>query len=189
MELKVSHCFIPVHDRDEALAFYRDVLGLEVRNDVKRAGLRWETVGPKAQPDVNLVLEPPAANPNASSDDRQVMSELLANGMLRAIIGNLVGNAIKYTERGRVLVGCRKRASYLSIEVLDSGSGIPAEQFSAIFDAFHQINPASEGLGLGLSIVRRTAEALGHRIALKSDLARGSHFTVLVPLAATVAAK
>jgi signal transduction histidine kinase len=104
-------------------------------------------------------------------------------GMLRAIIGNLVGNAIKYTARGRVLVGCRKRGNFLSIEVLDSGSGIPAEQFGAIFDAFHQIHPASEGLGLGLSIVRRTAEALGHPIALKSDLARGSHFTVLVPLA------
>jgi signal transduction histidine kinase len=106
-------------------------------------------------------------------------------GMLRAIVGNLVGNAIKYTERGRVLVGCRKRGNSLSIEVLDSGSGIPAEQLGAIFDAFHQIHPASEGLGLGLSIVRRTAEALGHAIALKSDLARGSHFTVLVPLAAT----
>jgi signal transduction histidine kinase len=105
-------------------------------------------------------------------------------GMLRAIIGNLVGNAIKYTERGRVLVGCRKRGNFLSIEVLDSGSGIPAEQLGAIFDAFHQVHPASEGLGLGLSIVRRTAEALGHAIALKSDLARGSHFTVLVPLAA-----
>jgi signal transduction histidine kinase len=106
-------------------------------------------------------------------------------GMLRAIIGNLVGNAIKYTERGRVLVGCRRRRNFLSIEILDSGSGIAAEQLGAIFDAFHQINPASEGLGLGLSIVRRTAEALGHEIGLKSDLARGTHFTVLVPLAPT----
>lgn len=105
-------------------------------------------------------------------------------GMLRAILGNLVGNAIKYTERGRVLVGARKRENAVSIEVLDTGSGIPSEQLSSIFEAFHQINPASEGLGLGLSIVRRTAEALGHEIALKSDLARGSHFTVKVPLAA-----
>jgi signal transduction histidine kinase len=104
--------------------------------------------------------------------------------MLRAIVGNLVGNAIKYTERGRVLVGCRRHGNTLTIEVLDSGTGIPAEQLAAIFDAFHQINPASEGLGLGLSIVRRTAEALGHEIELKSDLARGSHFTVRVPLAA-----
>jgi signal transduction histidine kinase len=104
--------------------------------------------------------------------------------MLRAIVGNLVGNAIKYTERGRVLVGCRRHGTTLTIEVLDSGTGIPTEQLAAIFDAFHQINPASEGLGLGLSIVRRTAEALGHEIELKSDLARGSHFTVRVPLAA-----
>ncbi|MET0906568.1 MAG: GAF domain-containing sensor histidine kinase [Tardiphaga sp.] len=104
-------------------------------------------------------------------------------GMLRAIMGNLVGNAIKYTERGRVLVGSRKRHNAISLEVLDTGSGIPAEQLSSIFEAFHQINPSSEGLGLGLSIVRRTAEALGHPIALKSDLARGSHFTIEVPLA------
>ena len=86
MELKVSHCFIAVHDHDEALAFYRDVLGLEVRNDVKYEGMRWVTVGPKAQPDVNIVLEPPAANPNASQQDKKVMSQLLANGMLRAVI-------------------------------------------------------------------------------------------------------
>jgi signal transduction histidine kinase len=107
--------------------------------------------------------------------------------MLRAIVGNLVGNAIKYTERGRVLVGCRRRGSFVSIEVLDSGSGIPAEQLGAVFDAFHQIDPASEGLGLGLSIVRRTSEALGHAIEVKSDLARGSHFSIRVPLAAVSA--
>ncbi|MDB5501560.1 MAG: sensor histidine kinase [Tardiphaga sp.] len=104
--------------------------------------------------------------------------------MLRAIIGNLVGNAIKYTERGRVLVGCRRHHHAVTIEVLDSGAGIAREQQAAIFDAFHQIDPTSEGLGLGLSIVRRTAEALGHDIEVKSDLARGSHFSVRVPLAA-----
>src|SRR5437660_757884 len=83
MELKVSHCFIPVHDHDEALAFYRDVLGLEVRNDVNSEGMGWETVGPRAQPDLNLVLEPPAANPSVSPQDKKVMSELLANGVWR----------------------------------------------------------------------------------------------------------
>ena len=86
MELRVSHCFIPVHDRDEALAFYCDVLGLEVRNDLKYEGIPWEAVGPKAQPDVSIVLEPPTANSNASPDDKKAMSELLANGMLRAVI-------------------------------------------------------------------------------------------------------
>ena len=105
--------------------------------------------------------------------------------MLRAIIGNLVGNAIKYTEQGGVLVGCRRRGNELSIEVLDTGKGIAADQQSAIFNVFHQISPDSEGLGLGLSIVRRTAEALGHRIVLKSDLSRGTHVSVSVPLAPT----
>lgn len=103
--------------------------------------------------------------------------------MLRAIVGNLVGNAIKYTERGRVLVGCRRRGNALSIDILDSGKGIATDQQAAIFDAFHQINPDSEGLGLGLSIVRRTAEALGHRIELTSDLDHGTRFSVIVPLA------
>jgi predicted enzyme related to lactoylglutathione lyase len=86
MELKVSHCFIAVHDHEEALAFYRDVLGLEVRDDVEDKGRRWETVGARAQPDVNLVLELPAANSNASPDEKQAMSKLLANGMLGAVI-------------------------------------------------------------------------------------------------------
>jgi predicted enzyme related to lactoylglutathione lyase len=86
MELKLSHCFVAVDDHDKALAFYHEVLGLEVRNDVKFEGMRWVTVGPPGQPDVNLVLEPPGADPNASPDDRKALSELLAKGMLRGVI-------------------------------------------------------------------------------------------------------
>ena len=86
MELKLSTCFIAVHDHDEALAFYRDALGLEVRNDVKYEGMRWVTVGPRSQPDVNIVLEPPAASPDASPADKKAMSELLVKGMLRGVI-------------------------------------------------------------------------------------------------------
>ena len=86
MDLKVSHCFIAVHDHEEALAFYRDVLNLEVRLDVKYEGMRWTTIGPKGQPDVNIVLEPPLAIPEASPQDRHVMSEMLAKGLLRAVI-------------------------------------------------------------------------------------------------------
>ncbi|HEY1420132.1 MAG TPA: VOC family protein [Candidatus Dormibacteraeota bacterium] len=86
MELKLSTCFITVHDHDEALAFYRDALGLEVRNDVKYEGMRWVTVGSPSQPDINIVLEPPAANPDASPADKRAMSELLAKGSLRAVI-------------------------------------------------------------------------------------------------------
>ncbi|MFE2879111.1 VOC family protein [Streptomyces roseus] len=86
MEIKLSQCFIAVDDHDKALAFYRDALGLEVRNDVAFEGMRWVTVGSPAQPDVEIVLEPPAANPNAAPADRQAMAELLAKGMLRGVI-------------------------------------------------------------------------------------------------------
>ncbi|MFI6148146.1 VOC family protein [Streptomyces sp. NPDC051109] len=86
MEIKLSQCFIAVDDHDRALAFYRDALGLEVRNDVAFEGMRWVTVGSPAQPDVEIVLEPPAADPNAAPADRQAMAELLAKGMLRGVI-------------------------------------------------------------------------------------------------------
>lgn len=86
MDLKVSTCFIAVDDHDVAIAFYRDVLGMQVRNDVRYEGMRWVTVGCPSQPDVSVVLEPPLADPNASPDDRQAMSDLLAKGMLRAVI-------------------------------------------------------------------------------------------------------
>jgi predicted enzyme related to lactoylglutathione lyase len=86
MDIKLSTCFIAVDDHDKALAFYRDVLGLEVRNDVKFEGMRWVTVGAPSQPDVEIVLEPPLADPNASPADRQVMAELLAKGLLRGVI-------------------------------------------------------------------------------------------------------
>lgn len=86
MDIKLSQCFIAVDDHDKALAFYRDVLGLEVRNDVRFEGMRWVTVGAPTQPDVNIVLEPPLANPNASAADKKAMAELMAKGMLRAVI-------------------------------------------------------------------------------------------------------
>ncbi|MGW7313572.1 VOC family protein [Streptomyces sp. NPDC054854] len=86
MTIKLSQCFIAVDDHDKALVFYRDVLGMEVRNDVGFEGMRWVTVGSPAQPDVEIVLEPPLADPNASAADKQAMAELLAKGMLRGVI-------------------------------------------------------------------------------------------------------
>lgn len=86
MDLKLKQCFIAVDDHDKALAFYRDVLGLEVRGDVGFEGMRWVTVGSPLQPDVEIVLEPPGAGPDASPADRQAMAELLAKGMLRGVI-------------------------------------------------------------------------------------------------------
>lgn len=86
MGIKVTTCFIAVDDHDKALAFYRDVLGLEVRNDVRFEGMRWVSVGSPSQPDVDIVLEPPLADPNASPADKEIMADLLAKGMLRAVI-------------------------------------------------------------------------------------------------------
>ena len=86
MDIELSTCFIAVDDHDKALAFYRDVLGLEVRNDVGFEGMRWVTVGAPSQPDVEIVLEPPLADPNASDADKEAMAELLAKGMLRGVI-------------------------------------------------------------------------------------------------------
>jgi predicted enzyme related to lactoylglutathione lyase len=86
MDIRLSQCFIAVDDYDKALAFYRDALGLEVRNDVGFEGLRWVTLGSPSQPDVSIVLEPPLADPNASPDDQQAMAELMAKGLLRGVI-------------------------------------------------------------------------------------------------------
>ena len=106
--------------------------------------------------------------------------------LLAQMIRNLVSNAVKYTAAGKVLLGCRRRGDKLRIEVWDTGSGIPAEQLSAIFEEFHQLdNPArerSKGLGLGLAIVQRLAELLGHTIDVRSRPGKGSVFSVEVAL-------
>ncbi|KAB1147531.1 VOC family protein [Streptomyces luteolifulvus] len=86
MDVKLKQCFIAVDDHDKAIAFYRDVLGLEVRNDVGFEGMRWVTVGSPLQPDVEIVLEPPGANPDFSPADREAMARLLAKGVLRGVI-------------------------------------------------------------------------------------------------------
>jgi predicted enzyme related to lactoylglutathione lyase len=85
MDIKVSQCFIAVDDHEKALEFYRDAVGLEVRNDVSYEGMRWVTVGSPSQPDVEVVLEPAVADPNASSADREAAAALLAKGLLRGV--------------------------------------------------------------------------------------------------------
>ena len=84
MDIKLAQCFIAVDDHDKAIAFYRDALGLEVRNDVGYEGMRWVTVGSPTQ-DVEIVLEPPLADPHAPAADRQAVAELLAKGQLRGV--------------------------------------------------------------------------------------------------------
>lgn len=104
--------------------------------------------------------------------------------MLLTILINLIGNAIKYTDQGRVLVGCRRHHGHLKIHVIDTGIGIPQDQLPRIFEEFHQLAGARrEGYGLGLSIVRQTADLLGHGVTVRSTVGRGSCFTILLPLA------
>jgi PAS domain S-box-containing protein len=101
--------------------------------------------------------------------------------MLGTILDNLVGNAIKYTERGRVWVECHAANDTLAIEVHDTGIGIPNDRLDDIFKEFHRLDPGDvAGMGLGLSIVMRTADLLGHRIDVQSVLGEGSCFQVNV---------
>ena len=103
--------------------------------------------------------------------------------LLLTIMANLVSNAIKYTDCGGVLVGWRRRGALLSIEVVDTGIGITAQDLPRIFDEFHQVDGTRDGFGLGLSIVRRAAGLLGHGLGVQSRPGRGSRFTIAVPLA------
>jgi len=106
--------------------------------------------------------------------------------LLRRLLQNLVSNAIKYTPRGRVLVGCRRRRGKLRIYVYDTGLGIPHGKKNAIFKEFHRLDDGAKvarGLGLGLSIVERIARVLEHKITVASTVGRGSCFAVDVPIA------
>ncbi len=80
MDITIHYTFLPHTDPDAALAFYRDTLGFEVRNDVGYGGMRWITVGPVGQPGTSIVLEPPAADPGITADERRVIAELMAKG-------------------------------------------------------------------------------------------------------------
>jgi signal transduction histidine kinase len=106
-------------------------------------------------------------------------------GYLRRILQNLIGNAIRYTDQGRVMVGARKRGGMLRLEVWDTGPGIPEAEQDNIFKEFHRLNArasASEGMGLGLAIVERACALLGHPLELRSKMGRGSGFMVQVPI-------
>ena len=109
--------------------------------------------------------------------------------LLRRLLQNLISNAIKYTPRGRVLIGCRRRRRRLRIDVYDTGLGIPSSKKRAIFQEFHRLDQGAKvarGLGLGLSIVERIARVLDYKIGVVSTVGRGSHFSVEAPLSAAV---
>jgi two-component system, sensor histidine kinase len=113
--------------------------------------------------------------------------------LLERIVLNLVSNALRYTNAGGIVVGCRHRGAKLRIEVWDTGPGIPLDQHRKIFSEFYRLADAAKtnqaGLGLGLAIVDRLCTLLDHPIELTSTLGRGSRFGVTVPTAARVTAQ
>jgi two-component system CheB/CheR fusion protein len=106
--------------------------------------------------------------------------------LLEQMIRNLLSNALKYTKRGKVLLGCRRRNGKLSIEICDTGPGIPEEELQAIFEEYRQLDNAarerSQGLGLGLSIVKGLGNLLEHRVYVRSHPGRGSVFGIELAL-------
>src|SRR5438105_6957880 len=109
--------------------------------------------------------------------------------LLRRLLQNLISNAIKYTPRGRVLVGCRRHGQSLQIRVFDTGVGIPVTKRGEIFKEFHRLEQGARiarGLGLGLSIVERLARVLNHGIAIDATASGGSVFSVTVPVATAI---
>jgi len=106
--------------------------------------------------------------------------------LLERMVRNLLVNALRYTERGSILLGCRRRGGSLLIEVWDTGPGIPEDQLQRIFEDFYRCarnrSDNTGGLGLGLSIVRRMAQILDHQVAVRSRLGQGTVFSIAVPL-------
>jgi signal transduction histidine kinase len=111
-----------------------------------------------------------------------VMSDAL---LLEGVLRNLIRNAVKYTPSGgHVLVGCRRRGTVVKIEVYDTGVGIPPEKLSQVFEAFQRLDSSqADGLGLGLFVVRRAIDLLGHTIEVRSAVDRGTCFSVVAETA------
>ena len=107
--------------------------------------------------------------------------------LLEQILRNLISNAIKYTKNGKILIGCRRHGDQLRIEVWDNGVGIDSADIDSIFDEYHQVDNAARerirGLGLGLSIVKRLGDLLGHTVLVRSVVGKGSVFSVNVKAA------
>ncbi|HEY1095528.1 MAG TPA: VOC family protein [Glycomyces sp.] len=85
MDINIYQAYLPQNDPEAALEFYRDKLGFEVRNDVGYEGMRWITVGPVGQPDVSIVLHPPAADPGITDEERATIAEMMAKGTYASI--------------------------------------------------------------------------------------------------------
>jgi len=118
---------------------------------------------------------------------RVVPSRLLIRSdprMLEEMVRNLVSNAVRYTDQGRILIGCRRAADKVRIEVWDSSVGIPDQHIAHVFEEYYQVPQTMDngGVGLGLAIVQRLAKLLGHHIVVRSVPGKGSSFSIEVPV-------
>ena len=86
MDITIHTSFLPHTDHEASIAFWRDTLGFDLRNDVGYGGLHWLTVGPASQPDVNLVLFPPATDPDTTDEERRVITEMMAKGTFGSVL-------------------------------------------------------------------------------------------------------
>ncbi len=141
------------------------------------------------------LLDPLHAEFSAVARDRGLRLDLVPSSatvvsdpkLLRRVLQNFISNALRYTETGRVVLGCRRREGHLSVQVWDSGVGIPEEQIESIFREFHRLEPSrrsrERGLGLGLAIVDRIARMLDHVVTVQSIVGQGTVFSISVPLA------
>lgn len=153
---------MPTNRREFSIQEVLEPLQLEFSAMARERGLRFDQVGCRAR----VVSDPK---------------------LLRRVLQNFLSNALRYTESGRVLLGCRRRGDQLLIQVWDTGPGIPPDQTEAIFQEFHRLHGSrrsqERGLGLGLAIVERIARMLDHPISLRSEPGRGTMFGISVPLA------
>lgn len=112
--------------------------------------------------------------------------------LLRRVIQNFLSNAFRYTDRGKVLLGCRRLPHHVTIEIWDTGPGIPSDQLSQIFEEFKRLSHKGEnknGLGLGLAIVDRISHTLKHPVDVKSWPGKGSAFSITVPITEAISPK
>ena len=178
---------------DKAFGSVEEVLGTLL--DISRydSGSVEANIVPLSVAEILTTL---AAEFQPLADQKQVTLRCRPSGLLalsdarllRQIIQNLVSNAIRYTGKGGVLIAARRRGGMISIEVWDTGAGIPEDKQDFIFEEFRRLGQdqpdATKGAGLGLAIVRRIARLLDHRITIKSRLGKGSRFAIEVPLCA-----
>jgi signal transduction histidine kinase/CheY-like chemotaxis protein len=126
---------------------------------------------------------------HVGKSDVWVMSD---RRLLRRVLQNLVSNAIKYTARGTVMLSARNNGSTVTVSIADTGPGIPNEKLAIVFKEFQRLDETAtsvRGLGLGLAIVERVARMLGHPVAVRSTVGRGSTFTLELPITASRAAE